>query len=127
MGYIIILGQAPNTYTGFRASVDVNDVNAGELFVESLDGWSQEVPQLPPTPLSVLAELEAWAGAKPVGWLMHWATQITLLRTLFQWWGNDNNPLNKAKLLDALEALRGVEGVSQVEVDYLVSKVNEVL
>lgn len=126
MGYIIVLGQAPNTYTGFRAATIDMPVGEGELFVETLEGWSQEVVTLPPTPLSVLSELEAWAGAKPVEWLMTWATQITLLRTLFQWWGADNNPLNKAKLLDALEALRAVEGVSQQEVDYLVSKVNEV-
>lgn len=125
-GYIITLGQTPDTYTGLRYSTSGSQLNEGELFVESLEGWSQEVVTLPPTPLSVLAELEAWAGAKPVEWLMTWATQITLLRTLFQWWGNDNNPLNKAKLLDALEALRAVEGVSQQEVDYLVSKVNEV-
>jgi len=51
MGYIIALGQAPNTYTGFRAATADMEVNEGELFVESLEGWSQEAPPvLPPTP-----------------------------------------------------------------------------
>jgi hypothetical protein len=126
MGYILQLGTKPQHYTGFRCATPDMEVHDGELYVDSLEGWQWEEAPTPPTPLSVLAELEIWVGTKPVEWLFHWATQITLLRTLFQWWGADNNPLNKAKLLEALEALRAVEGISQQEVDYLVSKVNEV-
>lgn len=50
MGYIVSLGQQPNTYTGFRAATADMETNAGELFVESLEGWSQEVPTPTPTP-----------------------------------------------------------------------------
>lgn len=124
MEYIITLGQAPNTYTGFRAATIDMPVGEGELFVESLEGWSQEVVTPPLTPLSVLAELEEWTGAKPIEWLMTWATQINLLRNLFQWWGDPRNSLGKAKVLDALEALRSVEGVAQTDIDFLVEKVN---
>ncbi|MFM7389686.1 MAG: hypothetical protein ACKO34_03550 [Vampirovibrionales bacterium] len=48
MGYVIILGQAPNTYIGFRATSEEMEANAGELFIETLEGWSQEAPPTPP-------------------------------------------------------------------------------
>ncbi|MFM7390277.1 MAG: hypothetical protein ACKO34_06605, partial [Vampirovibrionales bacterium] len=50
MGYLITLGQAPNTYTGFRAASEDMDANAGEIFVETLEGYTQEIPTLPLTP-----------------------------------------------------------------------------
>lgn len=66
MGYIVTLGQAPNTYTGFRAASEDMEANAGELFVESLDGWSQEAITFPPTPQQKKQELVALFSELPL-------------------------------------------------------------
>lgn len=50
MGYLITLGQAPNTYIGFRAANEEMEANEGEVLVETLEGYTQELPTLPPTP-----------------------------------------------------------------------------
>jgi hypothetical protein len=57
MGYIITEGQDPNTYKGYRCATSDMEVNDGEQFVESLEGWSQEVLELPKTPQDKLREL----------------------------------------------------------------------
>jgi hypothetical protein len=59
LGYIITLGNEENTYTGYRCATSDMEVNEGEQFIESLDGWSQEVIELPKTPQDKLRELTA--------------------------------------------------------------------
>jgi hypothetical protein len=62
MGYIITEGQDPNTYKGYRCATSDMEVNDGEQFVESLDGWSQEVLELPKSPQDKLRELTVLMG-----------------------------------------------------------------
>lgn len=49
MGYIITKGKAPKTYLGYRCATSDMEVNQGEKFIESLEGYSQEVLELPLT------------------------------------------------------------------------------
>jgi len=44
LGYIIALGDAPNTYTSYRAADDEMQVKEGELFVPSLEGYASAIP-----------------------------------------------------------------------------------
>ena len=58
LGYIITLGNEENTYTGYRCATSDMEVNEGEQFVESLEGWSPFIPPPPPkSPLQKLREL----------------------------------------------------------------------
>jgi hypothetical protein len=58
LGYIITEGQDPNTYTGYRCATSDMEVNDGEQFVESLEGWSPFIPPAPPkSPQQKLVEL----------------------------------------------------------------------
>lgn len=63
LGYIITLGQAPNTYTGFRAASDDMEVIKGELFVETLEGYTQVTCVSPQQKRQQLGEL---FGALPI-------------------------------------------------------------
>jgi hypothetical protein len=58
-GYIINLGIAPKTYTGYRMATSDMEVSEGEKFIKSLNGYSQEVLELPQTPQNKLRELVA--------------------------------------------------------------------
>lgn len=62
MGYIVTLGQEPNTYKGWRAATEDFEVNQGELFVETLEGYTPEAtkptgPEIASTITSLLLEL----------------------------------------------------------------------
>ena len=48
-GYIITVGQSPNTYTGYRCATSNMEVNQGEQFIESLEGYSHQIVELPKT------------------------------------------------------------------------------
>jgi hypothetical protein len=58
-GYIITKGQSPNTYTGYRMATSDMEVLQGEKFIESLNGYAQEILALPQTPQDKLRELTA--------------------------------------------------------------------
>lgn len=140
-GYIITLGERPNTYTGLRYATSISQISLGELFVESLEGWSQEAPPvLPPTPhqkkeqlvgLFSQLPLATRAGFADVASKVYNALDIADVElavyfvTLAGQAPNADAQLIQ-QLLNILEASQAVEGVSQQEVDYLVSKVNEV-
>jgi hypothetical protein len=57
LGYIITEGQDPNTYTGYRCATSDMEVQQGEKFIESLEGYSQQIIVLPKTPQQKLVEL----------------------------------------------------------------------
>jgi hypothetical protein len=61
-GYIITLGSAPKTYTGYRMATSDMEVFQGEKFIKSLNGYSQEVPESPQTPQDKLRELTTLMG-----------------------------------------------------------------
>jgi hypothetical protein len=125
-GYIVQLGQATNTYRGYRAATADMEVGEGEQFIESLDGWTQEILPQPPSPQSVLATLEAWVATQPVPWVFKWASMITLLKDTFTWWGAEGNPTNRQRVIDVVSALYGVEGVDPNIVAFILQQVNMV-
>lgn len=56
-GYIITKGTGAKKYTGYRCATSDMEVNQGEKFIESLQGYTQEVLVLPKTPQQKLVEL----------------------------------------------------------------------
>jgi hypothetical protein len=56
-GFIVTKGTKAKTYTGYRCATDDMEVNEGEKFIKSLNGYSQEILELPQTPLDKLREL----------------------------------------------------------------------
>lgn len=65
-GYLITLGQAPNTYTGFRTAFSDMPANDGEIFLETLEGYMQEIPVMPPTPQQKKQDLVALFSELPL-------------------------------------------------------------
>jgi hypothetical protein len=59
-GYIITKGTGTKKYTGYRCATSEMEVQEGEKFIESLEGWSPFIPPPPPkTPQQKLQELTA--------------------------------------------------------------------
>lgn len=58
-GFIVTKGTKAKTYTGYRCATDDMEVNEGEKFIKSLNGYSQEILELPQTPQDKLRELTA--------------------------------------------------------------------
>jgi len=56
-GYIITKGTGAKKYTGYRCATSDMEVQQGEKFIESLQGYTQEVLVLPKTPQQKLVEL----------------------------------------------------------------------
>ena len=50
-GYIITKGTGAKKYTVYRCATSDMEVNEGEQFVESLEGWSPFIPPPPPMTL----------------------------------------------------------------------------
>ena len=58
-GYIITKGTSAKKYTSYRCATSDMEVQQGEKFIESLQGYIQEVLVLPKTPQQKLLELTA--------------------------------------------------------------------
>lgn len=56
-GYIITKGTGAKKYTSFRCATSDMEVKQGEKFVDSLEGYTQQIIELPKTPQQKLVEL----------------------------------------------------------------------
>ena len=56
-GYIITKGTGTKKYTGYRCATPDMEVQQGEKFIQSLEGYTQEVLVLPKSPQQKLVEL----------------------------------------------------------------------
>lgn len=122
-GYIIQLGQVPNTYTGFRMATDTMECHDGEQFVTTLDGWRMIQPPPMPSPAIIYQGYKAWFATNITAQQrILFSTPDGVIRRGFEDWQSEATPYNKVKMIELLEALKKIQGVEafQADIDRLI-------
>ena len=117
-GYIITVGQSPNTYTGYRCATSDMEVNQNEQFIESLEGWSPFIPPpAPKTPQQKLVELTGLIAS------LDYETQADLL----PYSGQIATALNAGQVEVAKVVVRRIESNNDAQLHGLKGDVLEIL